>query len=102
MARITYYTLSTKADRTVCLDGFFQCPNPACRYASPYRAWGKGTGSNKITDTNRNLTMPGEMRMGVKRVAENQAWADAQRRFQMVRCPRCMGFRDPQVQFANM
>jgi hypothetical protein len=101
MARITWYTLSTEAERIVALDGVYQCPNPMCRYTSPFRAWGKGQARNQVKDTDRNLTMPGDMRIGVKRVAENNAWADAQRRYQSVRCPRCMGMRDPQLQFAN-
>lgn len=99
--RVTWYTLETKAERTVCLDGVYQCPNPMCRYTSPFRAWGKGFAKNEVKSDKRDVNMPGQMRMGVKRVAEQQAWADAQARFGRVRCPRCMGNQDPSLQFMN-
>ena len=101
MVRIVTYSVETKAERIVCLDGLFRCPNPACGYTSPYRAWGKGFATNKVSSRAANVKIPGEMHLQTKRNAEQQAWADAQSRFQRVTCPRCMRGPNDGVQFAN-
>ena len=95
------YTLETKADRTVCLDGSFQCPNPACGYASPFRAWGRGVASDKVRGDSPTIRLPGATRMAVKRIAEQNAWGDAQRKYNQVTCPRCMRGPNEGIQFAN-
>jgi hypothetical protein len=99
--RIVTYTAETKAERIVCLDGLFRCPNPACGYTSPFRAWGKGFATNKVTSRLATVKIPGEMQMATKRNAEQQAWADAQSNYQRVTCPRCMRGANPSIQFAN-
>lgn len=101
MVRIVRYTAETKAERTVCLDGVFRCPNPACGYTSVMRAWGRGFARNSVESRLATVSIPGEMVMATKRVAEAQAWAEAQARYQAVTCPRCARGRNDGVQFAQ-
>ena len=98
MVQVRIYTMTTKAERVVCLDGVFQCPNPACRYTSPVRAWGRGMAQNKVEKRHVTPTIPGTMRLATKQAAERNAWADAQQKYARVVCPRCSGNRIDGVQ----
>jgi hypothetical protein len=98
--RIVRYTLETKAERTVCIDGVFRCPNPACQYSSPVRAWGQGFATRKTPESPLSTTkLPGELRVLVKQEAEQRAWADARQHYHTVQCPRCTRAPAPSVQF---
>jgi hypothetical protein len=89
VARYTVYSMTTKAERVVCLDGVFRCPNPACGYVSPFRAWGRGRAENKVEKKHISPTIPGAMRLATKQTAERNAWADAQQKCASLACPRC-------------
>ena len=95
------YTLETKAERTVCVDSVFRCPNPACGFTSAFRAWGRGRSAESIRSHESTVKLPGALRMSVKRAAEQQAWADAHGRAQRVTCPRCARGPNESIQFAT-
>lgn len=101
MARYTVYTMTTKAERVVCLDGVFRCPNPACGYTSPFRAWGRGAAENKIEQKHVSPTIPGTMRLATKQNAERIAWADAQQKYARAACPRCTRTQIQGLQFLH-
>jgi hypothetical protein len=99
--KVVRYTAETKAERVVCLDGVFRCPNPACGYASAFRAWGRGFAVNSVESRLATVKIPGEMSMATKRAAEQRAWADAQSRYHKLTCPRCVRRGNEGIQFAT-
>lgn len=95
------YTLETKAERQVCLDGVLQCPNPMCRATMRWRAWGSGFVMEKITGHSRSeMTIPGTLRLKLKQQAELKAWQMAQARAAKIGCPRCTKATNEGIQFA--
>jgi hypothetical protein len=91
------YHCEITAKRVVALDGHFQCQNPACGYASPMRVWGEGdakrTHSSYATmwqNAQQITEIPASVKIEAKKEAEAKAWASAQQRYGVVRCPRCV------------
>lgn len=101
MVQIRIYTMTTKADRVVAFDSVFTCPNPSCRYTSPFRSWGRGHAENKVEKRHIMPTIPGTMRLATKQAAERMAWEDAQKRILKLVCPRCSGRQTEGIQFLH-
>ncbi len=96
------YYLETKAQRQVALDGFYQCKNPACGYASPVRVWGTGA-ATKSGPSGHVMPdhIPYAVKVAAKLQAEGLAWDHAKKSFASLTCPRCSGKLAQNVQFAN-
>jgi len=95
------YTLETKVERQVCLDGVLHCPNVMCRATMRWRAWGSGFAMETLrADTKSALMVTGQMRLKLKHQAELKAWQQAQARAAKLGCPRCTKATNEGIQFA--
>lgn len=97
------YTLETKVERQVCLDGVLHCPNPMCRASMRWRAWGSGFSMETLRGHSRSeMTITGKVRLKLKQQAELKAWQQAQQRAAKMGCPRCTRATNEGIQFAAM